>query len=85
MAVTRKTIAITDQQEAWIKTRIASGSFTSDSEYVRHLIRKDQVDLQEFTYLQNLITEGIASGKSNRSLEQIRQATKQKLKADGKI
>ncbi|MDQ7018760.1 MAG: type II toxin-antitoxin system ParD family antitoxin [Robiginitomaculum sp.] len=85
MAVTRKTIAITDQQEAWIKTRIASGSFTSDSEYVRHLIRKDQVDLQEFTYLQHLITEGIASGKSNRSLEQIRQATKQKLKADGKI
>jgi len=85
MPVTRKTIAITDQQESWIKARIATGHFTSDSEYVRHLIRKDQENEFEFAQLQNLITEGIASGHSTRSLEQIKDETKQKLKADGKI
>ena len=85
MSVTRKTIAITDQQEAWIKARIASGHFTNDSEYVRHLIRKDQENEFEFSQLQNLITEGIASGHSSRSLAQIRDETKQKLKADGKL
>ena len=85
MAVTRKTIAITDQQEAWIKARIATGRFTSDSEYLRHLIRKDQESEQAFAQLQALITEGIASGHSPRSPEQIRAETRQHLKADGKI
>jgi len=85
MAVTRKTIAITGQQEAWIKARIASGRFTSDSEYVRHLIRKDQDNELEFAQLQKLVTEGVASGHSSRSLEQIRDETKKTLKADGKV
>ncbi len=85
MAITRKTIAITDQQDAWVKSRIASGSFTSDSEYMRHLIRKDQASEDEFAHLQKLITEGIASGHSNRTLEDIRGDVEARLRADGKI
>ncbi|VAW00719.1 hypothetical protein MNBD_ALPHA06-1809 [hydrothermal vent metagenome] len=83
MAITRKTIAITDQQEAWIKAQIASGNFTSHSEYVRNLIRKDQESQDGFAHLQKLITEGIASGHSEQNLEQIREAAKKKLRADG--
>ena len=42
MATTRKTITLTDQQDAWVKARIVSGDYTNDSEYFRDLIRHDQ-------------------------------------------
>ena len=42
MTTTRKTITVTDQQDEWIKSRIAAGEFTNDSEYIRDLIRRDQ-------------------------------------------
>ncbi|MDB2415199.1 uroporphyrinogen-III C-methyltransferase [Rickettsiales bacterium] len=44
MSTTRKTITVTDQQDAWIKAQIAAGRFTNDSEYIRDLIRKDQTN-----------------------------------------
>ena len=42
MAVTRKTITLSDQQDAWVKGRVANGDYTNDSEYFRDLIRRDQ-------------------------------------------
>ena len=38
MSTTRKTITVTEQQNKWIKARIAAGEFTNDSEYIRDLI-----------------------------------------------
>jgi len=35
MGTTRKTITVTEQQDEWIKARIAAGDFTNDSEYIR--------------------------------------------------
>ena len=42
MATIRKTITLSDSQDAWIKAQIARGAFTNDSEYIRDLIRRDQ-------------------------------------------
>ena len=41
MGTVRKTITLTDRQDGWIKTQIAAGRFTDDSEYIRDLIRRD--------------------------------------------
>ena len=71
MSLTRKTITVSDKQEAWIKSRIASGDFTNDSEYLRDLIRKDQERMDKAAQLQALITEGIESGFTNQSVEEI--------------
>ena len=35
MSMIKKTITVTDQQEAWIKSRIASGHYGNDSEFIR--------------------------------------------------
>ena len=35
MGTTRKTITLTEQQDAWIKAQIDAGGFTNDSEYIR--------------------------------------------------
>lgn len=42
MSMRRKTITLTEQQDGWVKSRIESGRFGNDSEYIRHLIRQDQ-------------------------------------------
>ena len=42
MAVVRKTITVTDQQDAWINDQVQAGRFTNDSELIRDLIRREQ-------------------------------------------
>lgn len=71
MATTRKTITLSDQQDAWVKVRIASGDYTNDSEYFRDLIRRDQEQNAKFQALKVAIQEGLNSGESDRTVPQI--------------
>lgn len=41
MSLVRKHISFTPQHDSWIKSRLESGDYTSESEYVRELIRQD--------------------------------------------
>jgi len=56
MAMVKKSITITDQQDSWIKAQIERGHYGNESEVVRELIRERQLREQE----------------SNRELEAIR-------------
>lgn len=85
MATIRKTITLTDQQGDWVKSRIAEGGFTNDSEYFRDLIRQDQARNAGIEQLRAALLEGERSGVSNRTTEEIRQAARERLKADGKL
>lgn len=71
MSLTRKTITVSDKHDAWIKSRIASGDYTNDSEYVRDLIRKDQERMDKIVHLQKLITEGLESGFTDQTVTEI--------------
>ena len=42
MSMVKKSISVTDQQNAWIKSQITSGDYGNESEVVRDLIRKEQ-------------------------------------------
>ena len=68
MATVRKTITLTDTQDDWIKAQITNGDYTNDSEYFRDLIRRDQ---DKSRALRAMIEEGIASGPSNRTVDEI--------------
>ena len=81
----RKTLSFTDQQDAWIKARIASGDYASDSEYVRDLIRRDQQENEKFLTLKAAISDGLASGESTRSVKDIMQDVEQQLRNDGTL
>ena len=71
MAMMRKTITIPEAMEDWIKAQIESGRYGNDSEYVRDLIRRDQDRQAGVKALQAAIEEGLASGVSERSLDDI--------------
>lgn len=85
MAVVRKTITLTEQQGDWVKTRIATGDFTNDSEYFRDLIRRDQARNAQLEAVRAALIEGEQSGISPRSAKDILQAARARLKADGTI
>lgn len=62
MTTTRKTITVTEQQDSWIKTQVAAGLYTNDSEYIRDLIRRDQSDKAEIEAVRAALIEAEQSG-----------------------
>lgn len=85
MATVRKTISFTDQHDAWIKFRISSGDYASDSEYVRDLIRRDQQEYDKYMSLKAALTEGLESGVSERSVKDIMRDVERKLRDNGQL
>ena len=71
MGATRKSITLSEQQDAWVKARIESGDYTNDSEYIRDLIRRDQEQNAKFLALKAAIQDGLNSGISDRSVADI--------------
>ena len=78
MSTVRKSITFTQQQDNWIKSQIEEGLYTNDSEYIRDLIRKDQESKQRLSELKLAIQEGIDSGVSNRTIEDIWKEAEQR-------
>ncbi|MBD3655352.1 MULTISPECIES: type II toxin-antitoxin system ParD family antitoxin [Marinobacter] len=85
MATVRKTITLTDTQSNWVKSRIARGDFTNDSEYFRDLIRRDQERNAGLEELRAALLEGEQSGLSNRTPKQIREEAMERLQKNGKL
>ena len=85
MGTVRKTVTLTDQQEQWIKVRIAAGEFTSDSEYIRELIRRDQEENVKLQALKSAIRKGLDSGVSDKTVPQIMEKVEARLRADGRL
>lgn len=63
MGTVRKTITLTDKQEDWIKSQIAAGHYTNDSEYIRDLIRREQERSAEIEVVRAALIEGEHSGE----------------------
>ena len=85
MATVRKTITFTEQQDQWIKTKIASGQFTNDSEYIRDLVRRDQEKNAELEILRAGLIEGEQSGISTRTPDEIRKAVQERMRQHGQL
>ena len=81
MNTTRKTITLSEQQDAWVKARIDSGDYTNDSEYFRDMIRRDQQESSELLTLKRAIQEGLGGGISKRSVREIWQEAERRHKA----
>jgi antitoxin ParD1/3/4 len=82
MAMTRKTITITDQMDDWVKGQVESGKYGNDSEYFRDLIRKDQSKEDNLETLRNLLVEGEQSGSSNLSVTDIWDEAEERHQAE---
>jgi antitoxin ParD1/3/4 len=85
MTTIRKTITLTDKQDDWIKIQIKNGDFTNESEYIRHLVRRDQLENAEFMRVKAAIQEGFDSGISEMDIPGIMKEVEAKMRKDGRI
>ena len=69
MAIVKRSISITEQQNQWVKSRLESGDFGNESEVYRDLIRRAQEYEQKLAFVRGAVTEGerdIAEGRSTK-------------------
>lgn len=57
-------VSIPDGLKSWVEQRVAEGRYSSSSDYVRDLVRRDQEAEEARRRLQAAIDEGRASGVS---------------------
>lgn len=55
-------VSIPDPMKTWVEEQAQGGRFSNASDYVRHLIRRDQERTQAVEQLQAAITAGVESG-----------------------
>ena len=75
-----KNVSVPDPMRDRVQTRIESGQYASVSDYVRDLIRRDQVQTDERQALVAALLEGERSGVSKRRVPDILAALKEELR-----
>lgn len=73
------TISLPDPMKAWVEEQADTGRYADASDYVRDLIQRDQERVAQIGELQRLIDEGLASGISGRSEDEIRRLGRERL------
>ena len=69
-------ISLPDPMKAWVEEQSRDGRYANASDYVRDLIRRDQVKAEKIANMQRLIDEGLASGVSEKTVDQIFEEAK---------
>ena len=64
-------ISIPEKLKGWAEQRVAEGRYSSTSDYVRDLVRRDQETEEAIRRLQAAIEEGRASKVSDRTIDDI--------------
>jgi antitoxin ParD1/3/4 len=56
----------------WVDTRVSEGRYSSASDYMRDLVRRDQeTTMTETEWLRGLVAEGLASGVIDKEPEDV--------------
>ncbi len=76
-------ISLPEQMKAWAEAQAEGGKYSNTSDYVRDLIRRDQIRAEKIAAMQVKIDEAIASGISDRTPQQILEAARAHVAAMG--
>jgi len=86
MAMVKKSITVTDQQDAWLKAQISAGHYGNESEVLRELIRerqlREQESQKEIEWIRARLIEGERSGFTDQTQAEILQEIKNGLGRD---
>jgi antitoxin ParD1/3/4 len=85
MGMVKKSITVTDQQNDWIQSQLSNGHYASDSEVIREALREKALRMTEIDMIRAKLVASEASGLSNLTPAQIRNAAKLQLKQDDQI
>ena len=64
-------VSLPDPMKEWVEAQARTGRYSNASDYVRDLIRRDQERSGKIAAMQRFVDEGLASGTSDRSMDEI--------------
>lgn len=76
-------ISLPDQMKDWVERQADGGRYSNSSDYVRDLIRRDQVRVEQIAAMQAVVTKSLDSGISPRVMPDIWEMAKARIKATG--
>ncbi|MGR9248385.1 type II toxin-antitoxin system ParD family antitoxin [Rhizobium leguminosarum] len=74
-------VSLPEPMKEWVDAQTKTGRYSNASDYVRDLIRRDQERASKLAELQRLITDGLESGISDRSKDDILREARERLAA----
>ena len=75
-------VSLPDPMKSWVERQSSEGRYANSSDYVRDLIRRDQVRSEAVARMQALVDEGLASGMGRRSMAQIKAEARSRVDGD---
>lgn len=64
-------VSLPEALKTWAETRVAEGRYSSTSDYVRDLVRRDQEAEEKLQRLRVMIEEGLASPETDATIGSI--------------
>ena len=64
-------VSLPDKMKQWVEEQVQTGRYGNVSDYVRDLVRRDQERAEAHDEFERLIEEGITSGESGLTLDEI--------------
>ena len=78
-------ISLTDNLKNFVEERANSGLYAGASDYVRDLIRQDRERQEKLARMQELWTEGLESGISDKTVDEIFEEALERLRKKKKL
>ncbi|MGH1350298.1 MAG: ribbon-helix-helix domain-containing protein [Methyloligellaceae bacterium] len=83
--MTKQSINFTPPNEAWLKEKVEGKEYTSKTELVNDLIRREREREDKYNQLKQAIEYGLISGISDKTPEDIKNDVIQRLRKNGKL
>lgn len=74
-------ISLPDQMKQWVEQQVATGRYANASDYMRDLVRRDELQAQKLAAFQREIDKGMASGISDTPLDEVIAEAKRRGRA----
>lgn len=85
MPMIKKSITVTDQQEEWIQSQMASGNYGTDSELIREALREKQLRMDETDYIRAKLINAEQGGFTKRTADEILAKSKEEISRSGAL
>jgi len=85
MAMIKKSITVTDQQENWIQAQMATGHYGTDSELIREALREKQMRTAEIESIRAKLIKAEENGFIDKTPEEMLAGFKEKARKNGAL
>lgn len=82
MPMIKKSITVTDQQDKWLQSQMATGNYGTDSEIIREALREKQMRMAEIEVIRAKLIAAEHSGFSEKTAQDMLAGFKDKARED---